>query len=228
MKNLVRTSGIPVLAYSTSHADASSCLLLIKYSEAYKQATFLLQTSIPIKGLDDKQTFILQYNADNLVTSDTSLRAVTILLPQTSQNNIARRDDPEMYTLSLSIKEVCPVWCTPSSGLVFPRVGFYSVFNQLAALARATEIHILFDYKWVHHENRGLLRQLIHRSQELTGVPVNEYSTIYRLTDWSVFGPLEAAGEVEDSPPRYTHTSHKRCRDGKYLYLHRRLSYVNV
>ena len=215
--NLVRKGGIPALAYSTSDAaSVSSCSLIIRHSEPHMQATISLQFSVPIHGFDDDQSFTLLYDADNLVPGTNSLGPATVSLPQARLDEISRQGNPKPRALSLTLKKPCPVRCPPSSGSVAPKHGFDSRFRQLVDLARATEVHILFDYNWLHRDYHAQFQRLINRPERLTGFRAgNSHTTLYRQADWTVFSPVEEA--VSEAPPSYTNASNKRSRQGKFL-----------
>lgn len=217
MTNNIRKHGFPVLAYSTLEpASPWLCSLLFKHSDKRKQATISLKSSISIHGFEDEQIFMFQYDADNLVPGTSSLGPATIPLPQTRLDEIARQAAPQMRTLSLSIKETCPIWCPPFSGPIAPKPGFDTPFHQLVKLAKATAVHILFDYNWLHKDHQPSFQRFISQEERLTGFPVGAYyAEHYRLADWTVFSPFDAA----QAPPSYAECSNKRPRQGKSSIL---------
>lgn len=217
--NLVRKSGIPVLASPASDAAPQwSCSLAVKYLEARMQATISLQCSLPIHGFDDEQTFTLLYNADNLVPGNTSLKPSPPCLPQDGLHGIARQGNANFKTLSLTLKTPCPVWCPPSSGLIAPKDGSVATFGQFVDLARATEVHILLDWNWLHKDHHARFDRLVRYPEQLTGIPVDRSSaTRYRLADWSVFSPVDDV--TSEAPPPYATTSKKRPRQGQFALI---------
>ena len=171
--NLVRKSGIPVLASPALDAAPQwSCSLAVKYLEARMQATISLQCSLPINGFDDEQTFTLLYNADNLVPGNTSLKPSPTCLPQDRLRDIARQGNANWKTLSLTLKKPCPVWCPPSPGLIVPKDGSCAAFSQFVELARATEVHILFDWNWLHKDHHERFDLLVRHPEQLTGIQI--------------------------------------------------------
>lgn len=214
--NLVRKSGIPVLASPASDAASQlSCCLAVKYLDARMQATISLQSSFPINGFEDEQTFTLLYNADNLEPGNTLLKPPpTCLPPQDRLNEIARQGNVHLKTLCLALKAPCPVWCPPCSGPIAPKDGSSAPFRQFLDLARSTQVHILFDWNWLHKDHHGRFDRLIRHPEQLTGIPVDQSSIKrYRLADWSVFSIVD---DVEsEAPPSYTAASKKRPRPGE-------------
>ena len=215
--NLVRKSGIPVLASPASDAAPQwLCSLAVKYLETRTQATISLQCPVPIHGFDDEQTFTLLYNADNLVPGNTSLKPPPTCLPQDRQHEIARQGNAHLKTLSLTLKTPCPVWCPPSSGLITPKHGSSAVFSQFVELARATEVHILFDWNWLHKDHHARFDRLVRHPEQLTGIPVDHSSAKrYRVADGSGVGPVDDV--ASEAPPPYTSASKKRPRQGESI-----------
>lgn len=209
----VGKNGFPVLAYSPSESESPwLCSLLFKSSSTRKQATLLLKSSIPVHGFAGEQTFVFQYDADNLVSGTIALGPAAINLPQTRLDNIGRRDVRQMKTLSFRLQSSCPVWCPHFSGSIAPNLDSTSSFHQLVKLASATEVHILFDYNWLHKNVRPSFQCLLDQNLRLTGFPVAEYyAKHYKLADWTAFAPLENA----EAPPSYADASKKRPRRGK-------------
>ncbi|KAF5847796.1 hypothetical protein GGP41_009044 [Bipolaris sorokiniana] len=209
--NLVRKSGIPVLASLASDgASQWPCCLAVKYLEARMQATISLQYSLPIQGFDDKQTFTLLYNADNLVPGNTLVQPPPTSLPQDRLHDIARQGNAHLRMLSLTLKTPCPVWCPPSLGPM-PKDGFGAAFAQFVKLASATQIYILFDWNWIHKDHCARFDHLIRHPEQLTGIPVDPSSARhFRLADWSVLGPIDDV--ASEAPPPYIEASKKRPR----------------
>jgi hypothetical protein len=200
--NLINKRGVPVLAYPVSDvASQWSCSLVVKHSETRMQATISLQSSIPIHGFDDEQTFTLVYDADNLVPGETSLEHTSMSLPQARQREIARQGSPKVKTICLTLKKPCPVWCPLASGTIAPKHGLESPFHQFVKLARATEIHILVDYNWLHRDKQARFERLVSHPEELTGFTINNYASRFRQADWTVFSPIEDV--ASEAPPSY-------------------------
>lgn len=206
-----------MLVYSSS--DVTSpwlCSLVFKHSKTRSQATISLQASILIHGFDDEQVFILQYDADNLVPGTISLEPATIPLPQARLNEIARHGRPQIRTLSLTVKESCPLWSPPLPGPIEPKPGLERPFYQLKNIVCAIQIHILFDYNWLHRNNHAPFQHLVDHPEQLTGFPVGEYyAKILQRANRSIFGTLERA--VEEAPPSYSDAFRKRPRHGESI-----------
>ncbi|KAH9881163.1 hypothetical protein J1614_001658 [Plenodomus biglobosus] len=217
--HLVRKGGIPVLAYP-KHDPASpiSLTFVVTYHHSSAQATFYLQCSPSVQDRNEPQAFILQYSADNFVSGSLSLESALIALPPQRLNEVGRHGKPQMRTLCLSLKNVCPVWCplTP----VTP--AFQSEFQtSLTNLAKATDLMILFDYNWVHHDMHVYFQRLVEHTEEFTGCPVpGHFGKLYRRLDWKVFSIGEADAHVdgdvatddEEPPPVYAEVNNKRGR----------------
>ncbi|CAI6311982.1 unnamed protein product [Periconia digitata] len=208
---LVPKRGISALVSPTFEADRiASCLLFIAHSEANHQATVYLQFSVYIRGIDQKQPFELVYDADNLVPGKTRLGPENKVLPSSRLEEIARDGRCRLHSLSLSLKQPCVVKCPPCSDSISPKDAADPCFSQLANLAKQTEVHILFDYSWVHESNRIRFENLIGRLEKFTGTPrANKDTDQSRFGDWTVFTPVQ---EEIEAPPSYAEASHKRSR----------------
>jgi len=204
MNHIIRKNGIPVLAYSKcDSASPISSSLVIRHNESAAQATLCLQC----------QTFIFQYDADNLVPGSTSLGPATVVLSQAQLNEVARHANPQMRTLSLTLKKECPLWYPLSTGNLPPQ-GSNASTVPLGHLARARELYILFDYNWLHRDTHSTFDRLIQHPEDFTGFPVaRHYKNQYRCADWSYFKFGDAAATTEDEePPSYAEASTKRPR----------------
>lgn len=224
MTHNVRRGGIPVLAYTASDAASPVLLSLVfKCNESPAQATLSVQTTLPVYGVDDTQTITLQYDADNLASC--SLGPATIPLPQLRLDEITRKGNPQIRTLSLNLKQACSVWHLPTSGPLAARAGFETLFDQLASLAKATKLHILFDYHWLHRETHAIFEHLVKHPEDLSAFPVDRnFAKKYTCADWSIFSTpgdehSYATSEDEDPLPSYVEASTKRVRQGKYPLL---------
>lgn len=217
----IRKSGIPVLAYPDCDAAPLSLSLMFRFNEVRATASLLLQSSLFVDGHDDKQTFVLQYDADNLKPGKSSLGPATIPLPQHRLNEVSREGNPQIRTLSLTLKKECPVWCSPLTTLATPKPDHEAAFHQLANLAKATRLHILFDYNWLHRDHHVIFQRLVDHPEQLAGFPVwRHYSKQYRREDWSIFNTdndnatTEDEAPVGEGPPVYAESS-KRPRHGQ-------------
>lgn len=211
----IRKSGIPVLAYPHCDAAPTSSCLIFRFNETQATATILLQSSLLIDGHDEPQKCTMQYDADCLKLG--SIGPATIPLPQSRLDQLAREGNPQMQTLSLTLKRLAPVW-VPLHVKLRPQMGQEAVFERVAVLARATTLHILFDFKWLHRDHQAVFRRLINHPEQLRAFPVwRHYNNLYRRGDWSVFedGMPEVPDElVGECPPQYAESS-KRPRNGR-------------
>ncbi|UPX16755.1 uncharacterized protein EKO05_0007141 [Ascochyta rabiei] len=213
MTHDLRRSGIPVLVYPASHASPVSSSLIFRFNEGRATASLLLQSLLFIHGYDAKHVFIMQYDADNLKPGKNSLGPATIPLPQWRLDQVSRQGNPQIRTLSLTLKKMCPVWTPSSLGPVRPKLDHEAAFTLLANLAKATKLHILFDYNWLHRDHHNIFQTLVDHPEQLIGFPVSRhYSKQYRREDWSVFNAENAGDDattedeapVEEAPPMYT------------------------
>jgi hypothetical protein len=213
-------NGVPVMAYpAIGTCTPLSSSLVFKHNKRTAQATLSLRFSIFLQGFDDAQPFILQYDADNFVPGTISLSPAAIDLPPTRLVQIARSGSPQIRTLSLGLKTCCPIWCPPSK-CIAPKNGCDTLFHQLATLAEATKLCIIFDYQYLRDENVALIQKLIGLPDQLSGVPLRYRADQFRLTDVSVFKTpehvhVEAESDVtteDEQPPPYVEASNKRPR----------------
>ncbi|KAJ4985465.1 hypothetical protein SVAN01_09030 [Stagonosporopsis vannaccii] len=204
--------GMPVLACLTSEPLSLSCSMRIFYNQARKQFTLALRTSLLLHGAVGEQTFIAQYDADNLLPNTTALDSTTIHVRGEHRTAIARNADPLISTLSLSVRQPSPLWC-PRLEALAPQAESKSVasFNELVELAKATTVHVVFDHKWLHKDTQTALQRLVKGKERLTGYPLDKhYAKSLRQKDWTIFGPT-CAGFV---PPTAAEPSNKRPRQG--------------
>jgi hypothetical protein len=184
-------TGFHVLAYPNGDSTCPIPLSLVfRHNNRRAQATLCLLSSLFIHACEEAQIFILQYDADNMVPGAISLGPATIPLPQERLNVIAR-GNPQIRTLSLTLKKPCPVWCPPSCRQTtpLPRPSCAASFAQLATLAQARELHVVFDYKQLHSAQHEGLQRLVEHADRLSGYPVAQYyrERRYACLDWRVF-----------------------------------------
>ncbi|KAF9691055.1 hypothetical protein EKO04_011262 [Ascochyta lentis] len=213
-----RKRGIPALAYpESSPASPCSCSLLFKHSLARAQATLSLQLVISISGYTEPQAITLPYDASALLPS--SLGPATIPLPQARLDEIARHGNPQIRTVFLCLKTPCPVWCPPGSGSLRPGRGAENMMEQLAHLAKSTDVRVVFDMNWLRRQHHEILIRLVERPETLVAFATRRRDGD-RCMDWTVFdlSPVESAKVVEsgsetehEAPPSYVE-SHKRPR----------------
>ncbi|KAF1967196.1 hypothetical protein BU23DRAFT_301028 [Bimuria novae-zelandiae CBS 107.79] len=202
---------IPALVYSSNPAAPSSCRLIIKYSETHKQASIILYFLAHIHGFEAEQSFVLTYDANNLVPGTSFLRPTTEHLSRAQRSQIARNDTPSCNTLHLTLRQPCTVSCPPSTSGIAPKPGHELHLHQLREHARALEICIVFDHNYLHVDCYAAFHRLVSRPENLVGIPVDKYQgTSSRQADWTIFIPIEDA--AREAPPLYTDVGAKRHR----------------
>jgi hypothetical protein len=227
--------GIPVLAYTELDATTPmESLLLFRSNKLRTQATLCL--SISLQDFETAPTIVLQYDADNLVPGTLFLKSATPNLPQSRLAHISRSGMPQIQTLSLRLASCCPIW-GPLSGSVTPNNSGDVTLNQLANLAKATQLYILLDAKYLHGEPHAILQYLIERPDQLSGFPVARYykENNFGRLDASVFDIVQGVDHdvvtddttEDEEPPPYMVRSLKRPRVGELVLtpnLRQRLS----
>ena len=228
VRYLTSKKGVPVLASAREDGAAqSSCVLVAKYCEQPLQISFFLQYTTFIDGFDNEQTFVLIYDADNLIHGATSLKTATAPLPHDQLTSIARAGNPQIRVLTLTVARPCRIRCPPSSSTstLMSKGGYEAPFHRLVKLAQATEIDILLDYNWVHADNREPLECFFTQPNVFAGFP--DGNDGHRYADWAVFSIIE---ERDAPPPSYanvvdTDASRKRSRHGKSVHAPNLLDY---
>jgi hypothetical protein len=231
--NLVRNQGVPALAYAVNDVSVLwPCSLKILHSDA--QFVVSLGHSISIHGHDDEQLFTLRYEGDNLMPGKASLGSVGISLSDGLLQNIARHGQPRPRTLSLTLKAPCSVWYPHNLGNGVSSL--QTRFHDFSIMAKATEVHILFDINWLGKNNLAQLQSVVEGSRQLTGIPViAQFARSYQQADWSILNFQDAKFEayvpnedeaseavpsiedaLHDAPPPYVHVSSKRPRSSRF------------
>lgn len=233
---LSRRCGIPALAYPATDASIPwPCTLKILQTDLGTKFTVSLESHIMIHGVDDEQLFTLRFEGDNLMPGKSSLARVDIVVSAEHLHSLIRQGQPRVQMLSLFLKAPCAVWCPGTGGTEASSIDTSS--QELIALAKTTEVHILFDTNWLG-QNLARLRSVVESSPQLTGVPISadsNFTRSYRKANWSVFNFVkeaksrvvpsvedELAGApppiedtVGDAPPPYVRLSRKRSRLGE-------------
>lgn len=210
--------GFPVLAYLTSEPLTLSCTLRIQHHEPRKQVTLMLRTSVSLHSAAS-QAFVAQYDADKLLPASEA----TVYVPEHRRSEIARNpSSSQMTTLSLQLSQPCVLWCPRVDGLLpAPEPAHVEAFNELVLLAKATTVHVVFDYHWLSLDARVPFQRLVKGKEALTGFPVHEYyARFYQRADWTIFGPPELKAEA--STAKVTNSrdaSNKRAWRGKHHLL---------
>jgi hypothetical protein len=173
MKNLlhlVRKKGIPALTYSTTHANIPwPCTLKILH-DSDLQFMLSLETPVQIHGSDDKHSFVLRFDGDILIPGKSKLEGINIRLSAALVDSITRQGHSQVQTLSLSLKAPCSLWYPFTAGS--EATSLCTPSQELVTIAKATEVRIVFDTKWVGHENLAQLRSAVEGSRQLTAIPV--------------------------------------------------------
>jgi hypothetical protein len=206
-------------------------------NETDLQVAMSLQSPVPIRGFDGKQTCTLRFEGDNLVPAQNHLGPIRIPLPQHRLDAIARHGNPQIQSLSLTLKVPCSVWYPHCLHGALAKHGVDVNLDAFVALSKATNVHVLFDSRWFKQDNYARLCTLISCTQELKTIPVDEnFTRQYKERDSSSFGLVQDGDEkagttiehgappsiedaVYDAPPAYTRVSGKRSRQSKLSCL---------
>ncbi|CAN9426235.1 unnamed protein product [Alternaria alternata] len=71
---------------------------------------------------------------------------------------------------------------------------FGTGWHKLSALARATDVRIVFDTNWLGKKNLARLQSAVETSRQLTGVPViPQFARLYQQADWSILSSSQGA-----------------------------------
>jgi hypothetical protein len=237
MTSKVGRNGIPALVYSP--IDAASLvdsLLVFRSNKLRTQATLCL--SIALQDSHDAPTIVFQYDADNLVPGTLSLQTATTDLPQSRLVRITRSSAP-LHTLSLRLRSGCPIWGS-HSGSITPKDGDDVTSRQLANLAKATELYILFDPERLHKTLRVTLQHFVAHPDQLSGFPVARFYEDKGFTrlDASIFDTVPESDEgatsdttvesKDEEPPPYEARSLKRPRVGELPQPNQLIATINV
>lgn len=213
------------LAYPASNLSVdepilpSLCSLVFRCDDA-KLATLLLVVRIPTAH-DTENQVVLQYDADILMPDAVKLSTGKGQITQLQLDEILPvkskgKKRPDIKTLDLSIKGPSPLWCSASDPSISPKPGYEPAFQTLVDLAKATTVHVVFDYSHVRKEYRGMFKAFSKATRHLVGYPVEALLVEQglRKASWGVFAPIETAG----APPAYEGScTRKRSRQGKLL-----------
>ncbi|KAF2437690.1 hypothetical protein P171DRAFT_179969 [Karstenula rhodostoma CBS 690.94] len=206
MANLFRKGGIPALASSLfDHTSPCPGTLIILVNERARQATIELQFELPVRGFDSDQRISLVYDGDTFEPGTTTVSDAPASAAQLAQ--VARPRGGKLKSLGLVLTQPCVV-LSPSPGNLCAKDAFDPRFEQLAALAKATRLDILFDYYWLHPDKTAQF-ECLAGSSGLTGFPRLSAETA-READWTIFSPGEAP--PCSAPPLYEEESSKRPR----------------
>ncbi|USP74906.1 hypothetical protein yc1106_02180 [Curvularia clavata] len=212
--------GFKALAYPAPNVldpvSPCQCSLIFRCDDASKQATVLLVLRIPTTH--DIQLFVLQYDADKLLSGTVSLTSGNSYIPRPQLDELLRNKDNKHWdvkTLALSVDDSCPLWC-PDARSFGPKPGCESAFRQFVELTKASTIHIVFDYKHVRKERQGMFKAFSKAARGLVGYPVDGSLAKQglRRASWEVFYPIDTieAPPAYDSCPSLSSPSHSPKR----------------
>lgn len=203
----------------------SPCLCsLVFLCDGGKLATLLLVVSMPTAHSTTDSSFVLQYDGDNLIPNNIKLRSSRGCLRREELQDVSSVAG-DVKTLMLSTKQSCSVWCPATTPEFHPKQGSELALQRLVDLARATSVHIVFDFSQLHPPYKSTLKAFSKAARGLAGFPVEALLSKQGLRKASgeVFAPTEIAG----APPAYDAArTRKRPRKGEYpgALLSRRLT----
>jgi hypothetical protein len=209
--------GFKALAYPASNLSEpiSPCQCSVAFRCDYKanKATVLLVATVPTAHA--KQTFVLQYDADKLLSDAVGLSSGNNHVTRPQLEEILRDKDnkrSDIKTLTLGVEQPCSLWC-PDFQSFAHRPGSESSFRQFVDLTKAATIHIVFDYKYLPKQHQAMFKAFSKAAKGLAGYPVESFLSKLglRKASWEVFGPVDAVG----APPAYDN-SRKRSRPGEF------------
>lgn len=105
----------------------------------------------------------------------------------------------------------CPLWCPRQRPLV-PRTGSEAAFGALAQLAKATVVHLVFDYARLRHPRlQRCYKQFVNQPEKLAPFRIEHHFSSKGLDrcDW------RALDLPDSAPPAYAESFSKRRRPGK-------------
>ncbi|KAF3051387.1 hypothetical protein E8E11_011029 [Didymella keratinophila] len=173
-----------------------------------KQLSIALYVPVTLYGAEEEQIFVVQYDADDLRNrSPAALDSAPVLVPNDRLDDFIRNSEFETTTLTLNLKQPAPIWC-PLNQVMVPQPISTSVtaFAELVELAKATVVHLVFDYKWLTGTQQAAIQRLTKGKVSLEGLSLNKYFIKnWELKDWTHFAPATAPA----LPPE---ASNKRTR----------------
>jgi hypothetical protein len=216
LRYLVNRRGVDVLVYVNGTTPTVYSLTM---KRNMMQVTISLECSLYVRGFDDvEQTFTIDYGADDLIpgTDLIDLEDSEYTLPSPGHlERITRAGaSTDLKILCLKIRKRCPIWCPLSTGKIAPKHDSDAAFAHLRQLAQSTVVHVLFDYTWVHVENRPMLKDIFDDKQRkaFSTLPkIPSFEEQHRKEDWTVFSPVDP---LAAAPPPYTG---KRPRSREYF-----------
>lgn len=212
--------GFKAIAYAaedlTSPVAPYQCSLVFRCDNVAQRATVLLVCEVPTR--EAAHSFVLQYDADALQPSPGGLDSDNSHVPKAQLDDLLRAKDSRkstaIKTLVLRLAQPCPLW-SPGSRIFSPAPGSEPPLADFIHLARATTVHIVFDYKYVPKQHASMMRSF-SKGKGLLGFPVDRLLVDLglRKASWDVFGPADAAG----APPAYANPR-KRARQRESFFF---------
>lgn len=210
--------GFKALAFASSDLSGpiSPCLcsLMFRCDDAARQATLLLFVTVP--SASDPHTLALQYDIDQLLAGTARLSNGNSHVSQDEQTDLLRdRNDgrPDIKTLAFALRQPAPLWRSgPAASARARGSEDNATFRAFVELAKATTLHIVFDYKYLHQAHRNMFKAFSKATRGFSGYPVDALLTRQKLLkgSWDLLPPVDAVG----APPAYK-SSRKRLRQGK-------------
>ena len=206
-------NAVPAIAYaddSITHEPWLLGSLSFRHSSTQNQISLLFSTYVPVPDSDEEENFVVVYDADNLVSSTTTLVPFTGACDSTRLEKIVRDGVPRIHTLSLTLKRACTVWCVhrEARGHVARR----TPCQQLVEIVKANKVHVILDLSWLQKNYLACIRRLADDATNLTGFPlVQTLGRRFERADWTCFQPLDS-----EEPPAYLEASNKRSRRCKF------------
>ncbi|KAL1644022.1 hypothetical protein SLS61_009050 [Didymella pomorum] len=177
-----------------------------------KQLSFALYVPVSLYRAEEKQLFVLQYDAGNLQNrSPAALDSASAHIPRDRVKEFTRNTQSDTTTLTLNLKQPAPIWC-PLNQVIAPQstTASATAFGELVELAKATVVHLVFDYKWVTGTQQAVIQRLIKGKVRLEGYSLNKHFTKkWEVKDWTHFAPAIAPAIAPADPPE---ASNKRAR----------------
>jgi hypothetical protein len=176
-------------------------------------ATITLSIPLLLDSSEPEQTFLLQYDPDNITSATDAQGTADHHVPL---GRLPTESDPPLHTLSLHLRDPCVVW-SPCQQPKAPKSGSATAYEELVELVKAMAVHIVFDYRKLRHPRlQQCYRLFVDEPKKLTAFDFLQLSDkgFFRY-DWRTFAPADSAPTANSAPPAYAETLDKRSRPGK-------------
>jgi hypothetical protein len=231
MTNSRPKQSVPVLAYLPSQPLSTPCYMRI-FQKDDKQLSIALYVPVTLHGTTEEQIFVMQYDADNQRNrSPAALDSAPVYIPKDRLAEFVRNTEFETTTLTLNLKQPAPIWC-PLNQVMAPQAipASAAAFAELVELAKATVVHLVFDYKWLTGTQQAAIQRLTKGKVSLDGCSLNKFfNKDWEVKDWTHFAPATAAAFAPvfasalapatapaTAPARQSEGSSKRARPGEH------------